>query len=592
MRKTFLALAMSLSGMFTAWAGGSVEKEEYLFKEWAAAGSTFTSSLGDEVVTSSGSTLYKETSNFGEHSLNGRFAFRNGLSSFQNDEDHGLTLTCSSKNVTTFSVLNLKQGDKVTVAFWSNAAYNISSGNVTYTNAEGNTVTLTKTGKDGTNCFAESTAHEVTFTMTTDGSLDFLTHSTNKTLRINSVIIESLPVELEIVGVTTSFPFLTWVNEGREYTSSLAEESVHTNATDEPMYVETATFCGHDLGGHLAFYAGAILSSSKNDGLNCYWTGSNEPFGPVSILGLEKDDKVTMAFYTNAANFGVSSGNVSYIDEGGNEVTLTTAGEQTANTFTPEKWITITFTMLADGSLDFYATKMGDRTLRIKEIIIEKSIYDTLFYSAEANDAAIVRKNTEAGKYGTICLPFAGVVPENATVYSIVYRNDVSTVLYLQKESTLEAGVGYVYQSSDANDIYFNATEEGTVEIVNGPVTDGKALVGTFTELTPDNEFVGDYYYLLHDNSWVKVGNQYIGTAGAKGYRAYLDLNQVEALPSTASISPLMVTMRLPGATDIESLEVLEGRMEDGAYYTLTGQRVTNLTKGIYIKKGKKVIVK
>ena len=593
MKKNFLLLAMSLYGALTAWAGGTVEKEEYLFSEWAVAGATFTSSPGDDVTTSSGSTLCKETANFGDHSLNGRFAFRSGLTSFKQDETHGLTFTCSSKNTTTFSVLNLKKGDKVTVKFYSNVAYNISSGNVTYTDAAGNTVTLTNAGgKDGTNFFASATTHETKFTMTKDGTLDFYAQSSNGTLRIYSVVIEPLPVELEIAGAVTSFPFITWADDG-EYTSSLSEESAYTNATGNPMYVETAAFGGHDLGGRLAFYKGAELEASTTNGLNCYWSGSGEAFGPVSILGLEKDDKVTMTFYTNAGNFGVSSGNVSYTDENGNEVTLTTAGKQTAHVFTQNKTITTTFTMLADGSLDFYASKMGGRTLRIKEITIVKSIYDMLFYSADANDAAVVRKNTTVGKFGTICLPFAGTVPENATVYSIVYRNDASTKLYLQEENLLKAGVGYVYKSTDENDIYFNAATEGTVEILDAPVTDGEALVGTFTDLVPGETFTGDFYYLLHDNAWVKVGSQFIGTAGAKGYRAYLDLNQVATLPSESSISPLMVTMRLPGgATDVEALEVQDGQMGDGVYYTLTGQRVTNPTKGIYIKDGKKVIMK
>ena len=416
-KKFFILLTIFLTGIHATWAEGTGNREEYLFQEWAASGATFTSVPGKEVSKGTGNiqgALMLETAPFGEHNLNGRFAIVSGATSVAASTDHGLTLTYATKNTAIFSVLNLKQGDKVTVEFWSNKNISISSGNVTYTNPNGNTVTLTETKKqtDAEKVFNSSSTYEITFTMTADGALDFLTHSANVTLRINSVVIE-------------------------------------------------------------------------------------------------------------------------------------------------------------------------------------KNIYDTLFYSAENNEAAIVRKNATADKFGTICLPFAGVVPENATVYSIVYKNDVSTELYLQEENFLEAGVGYVYKSTDASDIYFNANTEGTVEILGAPVTDGKALVGTFTELAPDNEFAGDYYYLLHDNTWVKVGSQYIGTAGAKGYRAFLDLNQVTVLPSVNSISPLMVTMRLPGgATIIEALEVLEKETEEGVYYTLTGQRVTNPTKGVYIKNGKKVTVK
>lgn len=416
-KKFFILLTIFLTGIHATWAEGTGNREEYLFQEWAASGATFTSVPGKEVSKGTGNiqgALMLETAPFGEHNLNERFAIVDGVTSVAASADYGLTFVYGNKNVSIFSILDLKQGDKVTVKFYSDKDINISSGNVTYTNPNGNAVTLTETKKqrDTEKYFAKLATYETTFTMTADGALDFLTHSDNVTLRIMSVVIE-------------------------------------------------------------------------------------------------------------------------------------------------------------------------------------KDIYDILFHSTEANEAYIVRKNTTEGKFGTICLPFASAVPENATVYSIVYKNEQSTELYLQEENVLEAGIGYVYKSTDANDICFNTYTEGAIEILDAPITDSKALVGTFTELAPDEEFTGDYYYLLHDNSWVKVGDQYIGIAGAKGYRAFLDLAQVEVFPSTSSISPLMVTMRLPGgATGVEALEVLEKETEEGVYYTLTGQRVTNPTKGVYIKNGKKVTVK
>ena len=52
----------------------------------------------------------------------------------------------------------------------------------------------------------------------------------------------------------------------------------------------------------------------------------------------------------------------------------------------------------------------------------------------------------------------------------------------------------------------------------------------------------------------------------------------------------ISVTLSLTsGTTAIESVN--GNRMEDGAYYTLNGEKVSNPSKGLYIKNGKKVIL-
>jgi hypothetical protein len=56
-----------------------------------------------------------------------------------------------------------------------------------------------------------------------------------------------------------------------------------------------------------------------------------------------------------------------------------------------------------------------------------------------------------------------------------------------------------------------------------------------------------------------------------------------------AGESNIRVTLSLSYTTDIKRVNA--SSREDGAYYSLNGQKVTNPSKGIYIKNGKKVIL-
>jgi hypothetical protein len=53
----------------------------------------------------------------------------------------------------------------------------------------------------------------------------------------------------------------------------------------------------------------------------------------------------------------------------------------------------------------------------------------------------------------------------------------------------------------------------------------------------------------------------------------------------------LDVLVKTPSVTGIENIEAQSAGQND-SYYTLEGQRVDRPTKGVYIKSGKKVIMK
>lgn len=203
------------------------------------------------------------------------------------------------------------------------------------------------------------------------------------------------------------------------------------------------------------------------------------------------------------------------------------------------------------------------------------------------------RENTEP-KYGTICLPFNAELPENMLLYSVagVDSKDAPTTLYLNKETSLQAGVAYIYYSLDTNDIMLQKSD--VAELLDAPEASSNGLTGTFVGAIPTTEttFTGEHYYLLSQNKWVKVKNEYAGQVGVKRFRAYLDVQQIADENTGTEVVSYARSMNIGGgANGIEEiLNSLNGG--DDLFYTVGGQRVSAPVKGLYIKNGKKIIVK
>jgi hypothetical protein len=113
-------------------------------------------------------------------------------------------------------------------------------------------------------------------------------------------------------------------------------------------------------------------------------------------------------------------------------------------------------------------------------------------------------------------------------------------------------------------------------------------LVGTL-EVKTINETNGEYtnYYL--SNGSYGVGFYKVnGTQSIAANRAYLPLLKDNVPAGTRYIG--LGFDDGEGTTGINGIKS-EG-MKDDAYYTLQGQRVVNPGKGLYIKNGKKVVIK
>lgn len=231
----------------------------------------------------------------------------------------------------------------------------------------------------------------------------------------------------------------------------------------------------------------------------------------------------------------------------------------------------------------------------------EKSESNTI----EANTGVNVtlKRSMVANEWNTICLPF-DVSKEQATAafgdnvkIAELNANSTGNTLSFNSVEAISATKPYLIKpsiASPADGYNFNGVTikddgKGNVVTPEPVMTESLfGLVGIYNKVDVNEDikntlFSGDCYaaFLGDGNKIYKAG-----TGMTKGFRAYF------AIPKSASASALRVVID-GTATSIKNIdsEIVES---NAPVYNLQGQRVdsNNLTPGIYVKAGKKFVVK
>ena len=227
------------------------------------------------------------------------------------------------------------------------------------------------------------------------------------------------------------------------------------------------------------------------------------------------------------------------------------------------------------------------------------------------------RSGLTAGAYSTVCLPFAFEAPEGCAFYTFVgVAQDASGEWFADvtaAEPPYLANTPYIFKSATATSVDF--TNESVVAAASYSDANAKTVVssdwtiqGTYSRIDLPKE--GEHAYGFTSTAGKSVQNNdleagtfvYLVTgAWAAPFRAYLKYTGSDAAwqkgrtRSGAAALPSRITVRIVGgkgtATEIGTLRL---ETEDGEWYSLDGRRLSGkpATKGIYIKDGKKVIVK
>lgn len=195
-----------------------------------------------------------------------------------------------------------------------------------------------------------------------------------------------------------------------------------------------------------------------------------------------------------------------------------------------------------------------------------------------------------ANKWNTLCVPFAiseEEIKANFGEGTLVEKLDAvngNTVNFADATS-IEAGVPYLIKPTVAGTTY---TFNGKDVIADAPKTEGNADV-TFQGIYSPTDITNKG--TVKAAGVTEGGKVLFVNAGSKtkAFRCFFTISD------NASITPAMLKVSIKGVeTAINSIVMDNSNATDNAVYNLQGQRVNgnSLTKGIYIKNGKKFAVK
>ena len=214
-----------------------------------------------------------------------------------------------------------------------------------------------------------------------------------------------------------------------------------------------------------------------------------------------------------------------------------------------------------------------------------------------------VNRSIKANSWSTICLPFA-ITAEKLTA---AFGAGVEVKDFTSWSSTEDPGTGDIVgitigftsvTAMEANHPYLikvaNAitAEEGfTVDGVDIDPEDepfiqvgkSKATRGYFTGTYVANTIVPEEALFVSNDKFYYSN----GSTKMKAFRGYFELADVLTSVEGAA-AHIMISDETTGVADVRSL-ISE---DEGGYYSISGQKVLNPQKGMYIKNGKKVIIK
>jgi len=240
-------------------------------------------------------------------------------------------------------------------------------------------------------------------------------------------------------------------------------------------------------------------------------------------------------------------------------------------------------------NIELYGPAIGSSSVEISELA-DNSI------TAQTGATVNLTRSLVAGMWNTICLPFVPTSTQANTIFGegakfAQFSSVSNNVMQFTSVDvgSLEAGKPYLVLPTKnlstenpvaLTGVNITATSPSTVE------HDGYSFIGTYVSKSfattewESTRFVGTGNNLLKPNS----------TNALKSLRAYFTVPVASGASSGAKKYTFAVDSFVP--TSIDNIHI-EGD-GDGAIYNIGGQRVEgkSLPKGIYIREGKKFVVK
>ena len=359
---------------------------------------------------------------------------------------------------------------------------------------------------------------------------------------------------------------------------------------------------------------------------NCYYNGTAAGNAKITAQGkqarsISAGDGVTINglgtatdTYDVSAITAYATGikyNDVYFAGNGDEVSLTLSHADAAEGYTFNEYTATAGTLsgttltMPDADVTINATWYNEVTLTDGQGV---TALDT--YKGQVIWVNYTRSFTE-GKTSTVCLPFAYTKKEgDGSFYAFTnIEKEGSEYVATMTEpgtTTLTANTPYLYMPIATGNVDFSGLYTIPSTLTAGSTTsNGWTFKGTYETISWTDAPTGTYGFSAQDindiyqGEFVKVG-QYVRI---KPMRCYLEnasfagargMNRAaEQLPETIKVRLVSANGEVTGIGTI-STKTGEGTIDSGAWYTLDGRRIVGKpsTKGIYVNKGKKVIIK
>ena len=495
--------------------------------------------------------------------------------------------------------------------------------------ANSNTVTYTVVNKE-----PQKTATEVTFgdksqqTITlTEGDVTGVVFpkASEKNNIAGTVSYESSNTDVAVVDAEGNVTIKGVYGEAT-ITATFTPTNAETYAVSTDWYkvankVNAAFYESFDKcdgkGGNNGTFNGTETNSVVSD--NKDWTFTNVNGANKCIkLGSNKNDCSATTPAINLSGKGILTFKIaSWVDD---ESTVTISVDngllsyngKNATSFaispTDKEWNDINMTISATGAVKIKFSSIAKNRFFLDEVMVKDIPTVTLDETATNNTIeaktgvnVTLKRSMVANEWNTICLPFDVTMDKakaafgdnvkiveldtevavDANVLSFKASTGiVAATPYLIKPSAVSETGTYTFDGVDITET--NDEKAYSFNNVKNPI----AFKGIYNmvDITNDVTTIGETYYAAFLGDGNKIYKA--GTGKTKGFRAYF------AIPNSASASALRVVID-GTATSIKNIdsEVVES---NAPVYNLQGQRVdgNNLTPGIYVKAGKKFVVK
>lgn len=239
-------------------------------------------------------------------------------------------------------------------------------------------------------------------------------------------------------------------------------------------------------------------------------------------------------------------------------------------------------------NIELYGPAIGSSSVEISESA-DNSI------TAQTCATVNLTRSLVADTWNTICLPFVPSTDQANTIFGEGAKfaefssvsNDVMQFTSVDVDD-LQAGTPYLVLPTRDDNASSSIELTGVNITATSPTTvthDGYSFIGIYSPTSFEEEIWSTTRFVGSNNKLLKPNT----TEALKALRAYFT---VPAVPGTSSAKKYTFAVDSFVPTSIDNIQI-EGD-GDGAIYNIGGQRVEgkSLPKGIYIREGKKFVVK